>query len=259
MIDICILKRSVSLAAIGMASGLILATPGLAADLEPMMPPPLPAPAFSWSGFYVGGHVGAGQADVGGIFQEFDTDERVRIGDINLDGPLGGVHGGFNWDTGAFVLGIEADASFMDWNDEVYSLDSSDEVTAEMDFLGSVRARVGMPLGADRRVLAYATGGLAFTDASATVWEDGRISDDPLSSKTYDFDDLGGVVGGGVEWAATEQFRVRIESLYYFFDDKHDIEEVVEEFSADEDDFVELENAWAVRVGASWHFTMPGF
>lgn len=256
MIDFCNLKRSVSLAAVGMASGIVLAAPGYAADLAPVMPPP--APAFSWSGFYIGGHIGAGQAEVDGVFQQFDSVEQVLIGDIDLDGPLGGVHGGFNWDAGAFVLGIEADGSFMDWSGVAHSVESSDEVTAEMDFLGSVRARIGMPLGADRRVLAYATGGLAFADASATVWEDGRVSDDPLSSKTYDFDDLGGVVGGGVEWAATEQFRVRIESLYYFFDDKHDIVED-EGFSAEEGDFVELENAWAVRVGASWHFTMPGF
>jgi len=258
MIDTSNLRRSVNLAALGLASGLLLATPAVAADLEPMLPPM--APAYSWSGFYIGGHIGAGQADVGGVFQNEDTAEQVLIGDINLVGPLGGIHGGFNWDIGTFVLGIEADASFMDWSDVAKSIESSDEVTAEMDMLASIRGRLGMPLGADRRAMVYATGGIAFADASATVFEDGRVDPDPLERRKYDFDEIGGVVGAGAEWAATDQFRVRIESLYYFFDDKHNIlEDDQEVFSANEGDFVELENAWTVRVGASWHFATPGF
>lgn len=82
-------------------------------------------------------------------------------------------------------------------------------------------------------------------------FEDGRVDPDPAERKTFDFEDMGGVVGGGAEWAATDQFRVRLESLYYFFNDDQDIE-ADDIFSAEEGDHVEFSDAWVVRVGASW-------
>jgi opacity protein-like surface antigen len=71
----------------------------------PAMAPP-PPPPYDMTGFYVGGHVGAGWAS-----------------DANITGLLGGVHGGYNfqiptqwdllgWYVNGYVLGVEADGTW---------------------------------------------------------------------------------------------------------------------------------------------------
>src|SRR5436309_1778811 len=53
--------------------GLALAGPALAADLPVKAPPIMVAPAFSWTGCYIGGHVGGarGQKEWSGFTNEF--------------------------------------------------------------------------------------------------------------------------------------------------------------------------------------------
>ena len=98
------------------ASALALATaaPAFAADLPPPSGPPprapvayVPAaPAFSWTGFYLGLNTGYafGQADGTNVFG--------TTGSFSVDGPMvGGTIGG-NYQIGQFVVGAEAD---LDW------------------------------------------------------------------------------------------------------------------------------------------------
>ena len=50
----------------GVAVGLLAVSPATAADMgaRPMLKaPPMAAPAFSWTGIYIGGHAGCGWAD----------------------------------------------------------------------------------------------------------------------------------------------------------------------------------------------------
>src|SRR5438067_1685657 len=55
--------------------GLALAGPALAADLPVKAPPIMVAPAFSWTGCYIGGHVGGarGQKEWSGFTDAFGT------------------------------------------------------------------------------------------------------------------------------------------------------------------------------------------
>jgi outer membrane immunogenic protein len=74
----------------------------LAADLPARVPvkaaPALaPAPAFSWSGFYIGGHVGYGWG--GHDTELLDEDHKSQ-------GVLGGFQAGYNLQTGNIVLGL---------------------------------------------------------------------------------------------------------------------------------------------------------
>jgi outer membrane immunogenic protein len=71
-----------------------------AADLPPgpAVKAPPPAPAFNWTGFYIGAHVGY-------AFGAGDND--------NLSGGFGGGQIGVNWQApgSVFVLGVEADVA----------------------------------------------------------------------------------------------------------------------------------------------------
>ena len=140
-----------------------------AADLPPpinVTPPAvltaLTPVAFNWSGFYFGGHGGYGFAK-GGVFN---------------DGFAAGGQVGLNWQFGGFVLGAEADASWVDWSGA--------------DSVGTARLRGGFASGP---FLVYATGGAAFRD----------------------FSDAGWVVGGGLEYAIWRDWTVGAEYLYYEF------------------------------------------
>src|SRR5689334_19110992 len=62
-----------------------------------------PAPSvFSWTGFYVGTHLAYGWTDV---------DWEGVSNSMNGNGWLAGGQIGYNWQRGALVYGVEADAS----------------------------------------------------------------------------------------------------------------------------------------------------
>ena len=90
------------------------------------------APYITWTGLYVGAHVGAAWAD----------NEDVEI--LDDSALLAGGHLGYNWQGPSnVVIGVEGDVSFID----------------DIDYLASVRGRLGYAFGP---TLAYATGGVAF-------------------------------------------------------------------------------------------------
>ena len=125
-----------------------------AADLPPAMPGPAvyPPPAAyravaNWSGFYVGGNFGLGLArdqstfSVGGV--------NFATSDTALFGAVGGGQAGFNWQSGALVLGAEAD---FDWSNPKGSISAQCTICApvtnaslehDIDWFGTARARMG--------------------------------------------------------------------------------------------------------------------
>jgi opacity protein-like surface antigen len=62
-------------------------------------------PAFNWSGFHVGGHVGG----IWGRSRVFDDGVLTESG-APTNGVVGGILAGYNWQTGPVVLGIEGRA-----------------------------------------------------------------------------------------------------------------------------------------------------
>lgn len=241
--------RNVALSASVSAAALLAAQGVMAGGYkDPVEPMPI---ATSWEGFYLGAHIGAGQADIQGVYDKDDTSTEIDFNRIDLSGVLGGAHVGYNWDFGSWIVGVEADVSAMDWFGAAQAADSSEEAEGEFDLLSSVRARVGVPVGADRRGLLYATGGFAFPDASLLICESGCASS--TTQVNVDLDDVGGVVGAGFEWAATDSVRLRFETLYYFFDDSDLLEDGGNPLDEATAEGVGLDNAWTVRVGATWY------
>jgi outer membrane immunogenic protein len=82
-----------------------------AADL-PMkaLPYVAPPPPFSWTGFYIGGHAGAGvMLDQGFLSQGSVQVLTTGPADRHGIGALAGGQIGYNWQMGMFVLGIEGE------------------------------------------------------------------------------------------------------------------------------------------------------
>src|SRR5690348_10880903 len=107
---------------VGMALGALVASSSAqAADLPfKAAPQAAPAPAFDWSGIYIGAHVGGGWAtndisDPGlGIVGPLLGVPPVQT--VDSSGILGGVQAGWNYQIGRFVIGTEVDFSWADVN-----------------------------------------------------------------------------------------------------------------------------------------------
>src|SRR5690349_17304518 len=98
-----------------------IAAPAIAADLSARpvyAPPPAPAPMFSWTGFYLGGNLGAKW----GRFEETLSGPNNSLtfsrGDSNTE-FVGGGQIGYLWQTGQFVFGIEGDIDATRLGDSV--------------------------------------------------------------------------------------------------------------------------------------------
>ncbi|WP_377295710.1 outer membrane protein [Rhizobium sp. SGZ-381] len=152
------------------------------------------APAFSWTGAYIGvlGGYGWGNGDFdGGVNGSEDFD----------GGRIGGFVG-YNWElSSGFLVGLEGDVNY-DWNEETVA--GADVGT---DFSGSVRGRVGYAM--DRAVI-FAAGGWTATNG----YVDGAGVDE---NKTFS----GWTVGGGVDYAFTDKMFGRLEYRYNDYGDKN--------------------------------------
>ncbi len=168
-----------------------------AADLPARAAPPAPivaaAPIFTWTGFYVGVNAGYGWNDSGDGDIVFEG--AAIAGDSDDDGGfVGGGQIGYNYQIGSFVVGVEGDLQYADFGGVNYDFgplgiyeDDSD------DWFGTVRARAGVAFD---RALIYATGGFAFTDNRS-----------------------GWTLGGGLEYAFTNNLSAKIEGLYVNLED----------------------------------------
>jgi outer membrane immunogenic protein len=208
--------------------------------------------AFDWTGFYIGGHAGYGEPSFDGVFDISESDgsegeplpeETTYADDLNADGFIGGAQAGYNHHSDNLVIGIEADISFTDFKDDVADNDGNDIIEADIDLLASLRLRAGL---AHDRLLIYGTGGVAYASGEFTVIDDQGIEGEENSGDA-DIDSFGGVVGGGLEWAAMDNVSLRIEGLYYVFDDEEDTSDLTDD--SDPDDFLELEDIWVIRGG----------
>jgi hypothetical protein len=99
----------------------LIATPAMAADL-PVRAPVYRAPPvtlYDWTGFYIGGHGGWAWTQK----DWRDGLSGVELVSYTADRSIGGVQGGYNRQTGAFVVGVEAQSSWgeirkgADWTD----------------------------------------------------------------------------------------------------------------------------------------------
>src|SRR4051812_23768723 len=94
---------------------------GFAADLPLKARPAPPPEIWSWTGFYIGGHVGAGwgttETSLTGIsvpFIPLNAAFSLPFSQNSRSGFLGGAQAGYNWQSGWAVFGVQADIAGMD-------------------------------------------------------------------------------------------------------------------------------------------------
>lgn len=123
----------------------------------------------------------------------------------HLQGVLGGVQAGYNYDFGGFVLGVEADlqASGM----KLVTTQGAATGTFSVDQFGTLRARAG--IAADR-FLPYVTGGLAVANGHINITDGVTTYDERKVS-------VGWTIGAGVEYAVTDNVTLKAEYLYADF------------------------------------------
>ena len=175
--------------------------PALAADLgaAPRAYTKAPAyvqPIYNWTGFYIGGHIGGAFA-----------------GDNSLQGDsrfLGGVQGGADYQfANNWVLGVEAQYSWMSNNNNGVLFPGGVLVTSNSNELGSVTGRLGYSFGP---ALVYAKGGYAFKDGDNI-----RVAGSPFGFTTTGNTHDGYTVGAGVEYMFAPNWSAKVEYQYYNF------------------------------------------
>jgi outer membrane immunogenic protein len=205
--------RKFALAVAALAIGTVTAS---AADMaaRPYVKAPAPiAAVYNWTGFYVGGHVGWGEAKQ----DWFLIQNAVGFG-FSKDGVIAGGYAGYNWQLGSnFVLGAEFEGSWSDLQqgNVPCTIGQAAICRNDVNWLGSVRGRAGV---AFNQVLFYAAGGWAFADAS----HDRQflpLGGGPFTSGVSDTRD-GWVAAVGVEWAFAGNWIGRVQYDHYDFGTK---------------------------------------
>jgi outer membrane immunogenic protein len=205
--------RSVFLA---LVPGIIMGSAAAAADLggAPRRPVGEEAvmygPAFSWTGLYIGAHVGYGWSDVD--WQFADT-PGVSTNHSGSGGLLGGQIG-YNIQVRQYVFGMEADLSSAWLSGSTACPDAAFNCSHSFNWMASLRGRAGMAIN-NNRTLLYGTAGVAWADVDYAAAD--TISGAAFGTGLTNTH-VGWVAGGGIEHMLTPNLTARVEYLYYGFD-----------------------------------------
>ena len=212
-------------------------------------------PAYNWTGFYDGANAGGtwARSDANTITDcssapvplpyfcnsaGLGAANAVAVnaagtGTITASGFTGGIQAGYNWQAASLIYGLETDF-------DAFHLKSSHQSTGTYattsglvaagnpfsvnssiatEWLYTLRGRIGVLVAPN--LMGYATGGLAVTRLTVSdsfadsVFAPPGASENASTSKVK----TGWTVGGGLEWALTNNWSVKVEYLYLNFGD----------------------------------------
>jgi outer membrane immunogenic protein len=228
------------------------ASGALAADLPARAytkAPPIVAPAFDWTGFYVGGEVGGSWSD-----SRWTTTSLVNVGtglpitgidassprNFSSSGIRAGGYAGYNWRASPnIVWGIEGDIAYADHSNRTVGIPGCtilctapfvaalgpDQATVQTRWDASLRARLGFLVTPD--ALIYGTGGVAWQNitTSATCAHTptdsfcGFLPAGTIVTNANSFNQVGWTVGVGIDWHVFGNWIARAEYRYSQFSD----------------------------------------
>jgi outer membrane immunogenic protein len=186
-----------------------------AADLSRPAYAPPPPPVYSWTGIYWGGNVGYswGQSRNDGSLSNLGV---TVTESQNVDGVIGGVQTGYNYQFGNWVFGLETDIQASGQKGgstfPVLAIPPSTLTTDhKLNWFGTTRPRLGFL--ATPNLLLYGTAGVAYGQTkdtyAATVAGVGTVA-------TASVDDVraGWTAGAGIEGAFGGGWSAKVEYLY---------------------------------------------
>ena len=156
------LLATVGLAVLGMAA------PASAADLAARpytkAPPPVLAPIYDWTGFYIGANGGWGQSrNCWGLVPAAGA--VIPAGCSDRSGGLFGGQLGYRWQAGQFVFGLEGQGDWADLSSSRVSIfNPAFTLGAKVNGLGLFTGQIGYAWNA---ALLYLKGGAAVTSNRA--------------------------------------------------------------------------------------------
>jgi outer membrane immunogenic protein len=215
-------------------------------DVPAYVPPP------TWTGFYIGAHVGGAWADLSNHDVNGYTLNGANYGwSNNNSGVFGGGTVGYNYQTGAFVFGVEADfggAGLTNSVNDGVAVGTPGFLRVKNDgsFYADVTGRLGYAAGP---ALFYAKGGWAFLDTNFTADGCCTAAGVPFS-RSNDRGLDGWTVGGGIEYMWSPSWSVKAEYLFFDFSRNHDHVDFI-------DPAIRFENELQVnsfKVGLNYHF-----
>jgi outer membrane immunogenic protein len=186
----------------------------MAADMRPAPAPvytkaPAMAPAFSWTGVYIGGDGGYGFGTSSGTLANSIGAFPVPYS-FNVNGPIAGGFVGGNYQMGLFLVGAEADwqwANLTGNSGSVAGVGGPFTMSSKVKSYGSARGRVGYAID---HWLFFGTAGWAWGTWQTSYGFTGApafFTNNATSNK-------GWTAGAGIEYAFTNNLLGRVEYRY---------------------------------------------
>src|SRR5499426_1535531 len=201
-----------------------------AADMA-VRPAYAPPPAYSWNGWYIGGNVGyswgqakndsaASTTNLGVVVTGNALSESQKI-----DGVIGGVQTGYNYQFGGWVWGWETD--FQGSGQKGGSTLTGVLITGvgpvpatlttdhKLEWFGTARSRLGFLWG--QNVLVYGTAGIAYGQVKDTATLNASALGGAITGAAVtSFKDVkaGWTAGAGIEGALGGGWSAKLEYLY---------------------------------------------
>lgn len=200
------LLGTVGVIALGMA-------PAMAADLAARpytKAPPMIAPVYDWSGFYIGGNGGWGTSHncwtntaVVGVA----TVPAASEGCHDSTGGTAGGQMGYRWQSAGWVFGLEAQGNWADFSGSNVGAFSGLTDRTRIDAFGLFTGQVGY---AWNNALFYVKGGGAVTDNRYDGFLAGTKVDTANDAR------WGGTVGAGLEFGFAPNWSAAVEYDHLF-------------------------------------------
>src|SRR5262245_52260222 len=181
-----------------------LAVPAVGADMNaPVYKAPV-YPVSNWSGFYIGGHAGY----MWGRSTVWDDGDLVEK-NAPTNGFVGGVLAGANWQTGAWVIGLEGDFGWTNAHGNGTGAHPAPSNSYDFNWTSHFRGRLGYATGS---MLWFVAGGVALANFDYTQGSSGIT----ITGSGF----TGWTLGGGADIAFSPNWIARVEYLHDDFGDK---------------------------------------
>jgi outer membrane immunogenic protein len=191
---------------------------------------PPPSCDYTWTGFYLGAHIGYGWGVGDTSFEglpspgNFGALDNQSLGS-DADGVFGGGQIGYNYQWNKLVFGFETDFSGSDFDGTKHrtpipqfnggTTPGTLSAHEDTDWFGTFRGRLGFTPFC--RLLLYGTGGLAF---GHTEYSGNTAFPNIDYPGRADETSVGWTAGGGAEYAISQHWSVKAEYLYLDFGSK---------------------------------------